>query len=372
MKNHTAGFHPFRTVAVIGVGLIGGSLALAIKHKFPRTVVIGFDSSPVLRRALRLRAIDRGARSLQEAVRPADLTILATPVSGVLSLLGRVARLKKPGGQVTDVGSVKRAIMARAEKYFPDGSFIGGHPMAGVEQAGIDAASPHLFESALYVLTPSSATPRAAVRRLGSFLAGLGARVVILDAGTHDRVASAVSHLPQLAAVALVQVAGNLHPESRRHLQLAAGGFRDLTRIASSKFEMWEDIFSFNAEEITKTLDLYLGELHRYRSELGRNSRRLRKAFRGAGRIRAGIPKNMKGFLHPLSEVYVFVRDKPGMLARLTGVLGKSKVNIRDLELVKVREGEGGTFRISFDSKEVSSRAARILRQRGFDVTLRA
>ena len=371
MKKVSSESVPFRTVAVIGVGLVGGSLALSIKRRFPRSVIIGYDSRLALRRAIHRRAIDSAAPSAKHAVAAADLVILAMPVSGVVASLRHVAKWKKPGAVVTDVGSVKQAVMSRAERFFPNGSFVGGHPMAGVEHAGIEAASELLFESAVYVLTPSSSTPPATLKRLGRFITSLGARVLVLDAATHDSVASAVSHLPQLAAVALVQVAGKRHLEARRHLQLAAGGFRDLTRIASSRFDLWGDVLAFNSKKICEALDLYIDELRLYRRTIVGNSRRLRRSFQSARRIRERIPKNMKGFLHPLNDIYVFVQDKPGMLARVTGILGMGKVNIRDLELLKVREGEGGTFRISFDSRDAAARAARMLRRRGFEVSLR-
>ncbi len=359
---------PFARITIIGVGVIGGSLGLAIRERFRFVRVTGLDRPDVLRKARRRGVVDRAARDLRDAMRDADLVFLATPISSILKLLPVVARYAPRDAIVTDVGSVKRDIVRRASKDFPRGTFIGGHPMAGVELSGIDAAHPLLFENAVYVLTPTPLNPPSIVRRFAKFLVELGARVVILDARVHDEVVSVVSHVPQLTAVALTSVAGKLHPSSKGYLRLAAGGFRDLTRIASSRPEIWGDILSSNRVEIERSLKLLTRELERYRHLLRRGGRPFSPIFREARRIRGRIPKSMKGFMHRLAEIYVFVSDQPGMLARLTSSLAKAKINIKDLELMKVREGRGGTFRLAFDSRETAARATAILRRTGFEI----
>jgi prephenate dehydrogenase len=358
----------FRTITIVGVGVIGGSLGLAIKKHFPSTHVVGVDKRDVLKKALKRGAIDEASTDLRKAVSAADLVFLATPVSVIQKVLSKVAASASHRAVVTDVGSVKRSIMRSASKLFPRGNFVGGHPMAGVELSGVDAAHPLLFENAVYVLSPMKSNPAGMLQQFADFLKELGARVVVMDPKTHDEVASAVSHLPQLTAVALTNVAGKEHRSGRRHLRLAAGGFRDLTRIASSRPEIWKDILEFNRDEIDKSLVLLIRELERYRSYLRRGTNDLAGKFRSARRIRDGIPKSMKGFLHPLAELYVFVKDKPGMMAKMTSVLAKAKINIKDIELVKVREGRGGTFRLAFESKETSARAAVILKRTGFEI----
>jgi prephenate dehydrogenase len=358
----------FRNITIIGVGVIGGSLGLAIKKHFPTAHIVGVDKQDVLKKALRRGAIDEGTRDLRKALSAADIVFLATPVSVIQKVLPKVAAFAPPRCLVTDVGSVKRSIMRRALKLFPTGNFVGGHPMAGVELSGVDAAHPLLFENAVYVLSPMKSNQVGMLRRLADFLKELGARVVVLDPKTHDEVASAVSHLPQLTAVALTNVAGKEHRSGKRHLRLAAGGFRDLTRIASSRPEMWKDILEFNRDEIDKSLVLLIRELERYRTYLRRGSKELPGKFRSARAIRDSIPKSMKGFLHPLAELYVFVKDQPGMMAKMTSVLAKAEINIKDIELVKVREGRGGTFRLAFESKEISARAVGILKKAGFEI----
>ncbi len=358
----------FRNITIIGVGVIGGSLGLAIKKRFPSARIVGVDTRDVLKKAMKRGAIDKATTDLRDALSEADLVFLATPVSVIQKILPNVAALTTRRTVVTDVGSVKRSIMRGARTLFPHGNFIGGHPMAGVEFSGVDAAHPLLFENAVYVLSPMKSNPAGMIEQFAEFLKELGARVVVLDPKTHDEVASVVSHLPQLTAVALTNVAGKEHRSGRRHLRLAAGGFRDLTRIASSRPEMWKDILEFNRDEIDKSLVLLIRELEHYRKYLRSRSKDLAGRFRLARRIRDSIPKSMKGFLHPLAELYVFVKDKPGMMAKMTSVLAKADINIKDIELVKVREGRGGTFRLAFESKETSARAGVILRKANFEI----
>ncbi|MGH2566802.1 MAG: prephenate dehydrogenase/arogenate dehydrogenase family protein [Bacteroidota bacterium] len=359
----------FKQITIIGVGLIGGSLGLAIKQRFRGVTITGVDKPSVLKKALRRGAIDRTAPNLNRAIWQADLVILASPTREILRLIRTVARHAFLRTLFTDVGSVKSAIVERASKYFPGGNFVGGHPMAGVELSGIEAAHPLLFENAVYVLTPTRRTRKRRLQQLGKFLQQLGARVVVLDAATHDKVAAALSHLPQLTAVALMNAAARRHPQARKRLELAAGGFRDLTRIASSPFEVWQDIVELNSEEIDRAIRLMVNELERYRSLLkNKKLSQLAGHFDNARKLRNAIPRNMKGFLHTLSDVYVYVQDRPGVLATMTGALAKARVNIKDMELLKIREGSGGTFRLSFDSKEVAHKAAKILRRKGFEV----
>ena len=261
MKSPIRTLAPFSHVAIIGVGVIGGSLGLAVKKRFRSVTIVGFDRRDVLKKALRKGAIDRAATSLRTAVDKADLVLLAMPVSEILKSLPRVAKYSLPDALVSDVGSIKENIVRRARGLFPRGNFVGGHPMAGVELSGVEAAHQLLFENAVYVLTPMQGKATPAVRRLASFLEELGAHVVLLDSKTHDEVASVVSHLPQLTAVALTNVAGARHVSGRRHLRLAAGGFRDLTRIASSKPEIWADILTQNRDQVDASLRLMIREL---------------------------------------------------------------------------------------------------------------
>lgn len=355
---------PFKRITIIGLGLIGGSLGLAIRKHLPGTVITGFDRPRVLSLARKRGAIHVAGSSLARAVEGADLVILAAPLDQIQTLLPTIARLVPPTTLVTDVGSVKGSVMARARRLFPRGNFVGGHPMTGAEQSGIRAAHPLLFENAIHVLTPLA---RAPLRPLANLIRRIGGRPLKMDPGTHDAVAAVVSHVPQLVAVGLMNLAGRGRGVSQQALRLGAGGFRDLTRIASSPFTTWSGILPANRSEVVGALRRLEQVLAGYRRALLRDDLAiLRRQFRRSGRLRNRIPKDMKGFLHPLAILEVFIPDKPGMLAKLTAALARRRVNIKDIELMKVREGTGGTFRLSFESEEEKRMAAAILRSKGF------
>ena len=189
-----------------------------------------------------------------------------------------------------------------------------------------------------------------------------------LPAAEHDSTIAALSHLPQLAAVALMNTVGNKHRTASKRLALGAGGFRDMTRIASSPYTFWDDILKLNRQEIRKALKLYIKVLSSYERSLSSRSATLKNEFQSSQRLRSSIPRSMKGFLSPLVDISVYVDDKPGQLARLTATLAKAKINIKDLELLKVREHRGGTFRLSLDNQRIAEQAKRVLRRAGFEV----
>jgi prephenate dehydrogenase len=359
----------FKRVTIIGVGLIGGSLALAIKHRLPAIHITGVDRPQILKQALKRKAIDHAEPSVEHAVSMADLVIIAAPISSISKLLPVIAKNVPRNCIITDTGSVKKTIIEQANKLFPNGNFIGGHPMAGSEFSGISAAHQLLFQNAIYLLTPAKTTRRSSLHNLIKFFGSLDARIFTIEPSVHDSVVAAVSHLPQLAAVALMNTVGKYHPNSPAHLTLAAGGFRDMTRIASSPFEMWNDILSANRPEIHKALQLFIRQLNKMSKAMDSDPFCLRTDFKSSNKLRSDIPLSMKGFSAPLADLNVFVEDKPGQLAKLTSVLAKNKINIKDMELLKVREGRGGTFRLSFENRMVSIQATRILQNAGFDVS---
>jgi prephenate dehydrogenase len=353
---------PFSSVLIIGTGLIGGSLGLAIRRTFKDVHVVGYDRPSVLKRAVELGAVEHAAHDLHHAVGLADLVVLALPGKDILRTLTSIAPHVPASTLVTDTGSVKADILAHAARLFPKGNFIGGHPMTGAERPGIEAAHPLLLENAFYVLSPLESMAERRITKLASFLGRLGARVVRLDGASHDAAVAALSHVPQLAAVALMRMAGK-HRMASKHLALGAGGFRDMTRIASSPFGFWGDILESNRTEIRRALRLYQKELSRLERALRRTPRRLSASFSDARRLRSEIPAGMKGFLHTLTDLQVFVEDRPGALLTVLQSLAKAKVNLKDIELIKVREGLGGTFRLWFESPAEARRAKGALKR---------
>ncbi|MDM7925487.1 MAG: prephenate dehydrogenase [bacterium] len=357
----------FRRITVVGVGLIGGSLGLALKRKLPESRVSGVDTAEVIDAGLAAGALDAGfpRDRLQEAVSESDLVFLCAPIDAILRLLPQVAEAIPAGGLVTDAGSTKRLIVETADRAFPsDRHFIGGHPMSGSEGRGIRWSDPLLFENAAWVLTPSRPLPQDRIQPLGDLIERLGAKVLFLSPVLHDRVAAAVSHLPQLLAVTLMNWVSEHQEESPHFLKLAAGGFRDMTRIASSPYETWDPILSTNRAEILSALDAFAGRLSETRALLEQDA--LRKAFESAAEKRLSIPRDTRGFLRAHHDLRVRVEDRPGVIASIAAALAERGINIKDIEILKVREGEAGTLRLSLETPEARAEAAAALREIGF------
>lgn len=249
----------FGTVVIVGVGLIGGSLGMALKSRRLAQTVIGVGrSAERLGTALALGAIDRGVTRLDEAANGADIVVLCTTVGHILATLPETLALAKPGALVTDVGSTKAAIV-RAAAGAAD--FVGGHPMAGSEQTGVEAATPLLFEEATWAITPAETTDPAAVSLLERFAQSVGATTLLLAPDTHDAMLAVTSHLPHVLASALMRQAfqtSQAYPQTR---QLTAGSFNDGTRVAASSPEIWRDVCLSNRDALLQALQAFRGEL---------------------------------------------------------------------------------------------------------------
>ena len=256
-----------KRVAVIGVGLVGGSFALALRRAGVSTTIVGVDrDSQALERAAALGVIDTAAESVSEATQGADLVVVAVPVRSIGPVLHDVSLALEPNAAVTDVGSTKTEVVevARGElrQHFP--RFVPGHPIAGREASGVDAASAELFKGARVVLTPAKETAHDAIDLVRACWEAAGGRVAMLPAEDHDRIFAAVSHLPHLLSFALVSELAS-RANSAELFGFAAGGFRDFTRIAASSPEMWRDIALQNREALLEELDRYGARLAVFR-----------------------------------------------------------------------------------------------------------
>ena len=255
----------FRQVAIVGLGLIGGSIALAARRRWPGIRVVGIDRPAVLSSATARGAVTDSAVDL-DGVADADLVILATPVRHIVATIERLPELAGFAAIVTDVGSTKRVVVEAASRVAPRVTFVGGHPMAGAATSGFDSATADLFVGRRWLLTPAPDCPPWPLARLQRFVSGLGARPSVIDAADHDRLMAAVSHLPQVAASALMRVAGEL--AGADGLSLAGAGLRDTTRLASSPADVWADICATNADHLGMAIDRYVEVLTSLRSRL--------------------------------------------------------------------------------------------------------
>ena len=275
---------PFKSVSIIGLGLIGGSIALAVRERWPAIRIAGVDRKAVLAHALGSGAIDRTADSAADAA-DADLIVLAAPVRQNLKLLAEIAQRLPADTVVTDVGSTKRGIVDAATA-LACASFVGGHPIGGAEQGGFGFARPDLFRHRPWIFTPAPSTSAASLGRLFEFARGLGARPSTMDATEHDRVMAFLSHLPQLTASALMDVIGSSAGENA--LRLAGRGLVDTTRLASSPAETWRDVCATNADAVAEALDRLIARLSELRADL-RGGDALERVFAEAARWRAEL-----------------------------------------------------------------------------------
>jgi prephenate dehydrogenase len=276
---------PFQRVAVLGTGLIGGSFALAVRTAFPGVSIAGWDKPEVLQHARALGAINDPQPDLAAAVARADLVFVALPVGLTIERLPEIARLASAAALVSDAASTKRQVCEVASKCFTGGAlFLGGHPMAGQERSGIEAAGSSLFRGAQYALIGSASAPKDA--RVGKFVAlieAIGAHPLWMDALTHDRAAAVVSHLPQLLAVALACVVRERTDETGLPLTLAGRGLRDALRLAGSPYAVWRDIVLTNSENIEAALDKLILQAEHLRANL--RSRELEAEFTAANEV---------------------------------------------------------------------------------------
>jgi prephenate dehydrogenase len=288
----------FGRVAIVGVGLIGGSFGLALKKQRLARHIAGSGRPQTLQAALDRGAIDEASESLEAAVADADLVFVATPVLVILDLLERIQRAAPPSALVTDAGSTKSKITERGAALFkqPGPRFIGGHPMAGKEQRGVEAATPNLFRPSTWALTPwqreDLETPRA--RDFVACIEALGARPLVLNSDVHDEIVAWTSHVPQLTATALAATIGE-NVADPADLLLAGSGLRDTTRLAESSYRVWRDICLTNDENIAIALSALIQKLEHVRDSL--KQRDLEAVFRAGKQMREGLGTKIDKFL---------------------------------------------------------------------------
>lgn len=353
-----------KKIAIFGVGLIGGSLALCFKGK-PGFTVVGHSPNPKsVEKLLKRNVVDMATTSMAEAVEGADYIFLCVPVGMLEEYVQQLVQLPlKDGCIITDVGSTKASITESAASFVKENVyFIGGHPMAGSERHGVEAASSHLFENAFYVLTPAEGTPQAEVDRLTELLKKTKAQIVQVGAREHDDIVGAISHLPHIIAVALVNQVRGYNETNPLYQNLAAGGFRDITRIASSEPMIWRDILVNNKDVLLKLLKDWNLEMSRFIKLLEQNDGEgIAEQFRVAGEFRSQLPERRKGMITSLFDIYVDIPDHPGIIGQITTLLGNARINLSNIQIIESREDVPGILRLSFRNQEDADRASELL-----------
>jgi prephenate dehydrogenase len=355
--------------AVLGVGLIGGSIGLAARERLGCEVVGWGPNRPTVDRALGLGAIERAAGSIEEACSGADVVFCAAPVATLPELARTALEASGPDTVVTDAGSTKRQIVAALGE---DERFVGGHPLAGAETAGVDNARADLFEGARWYLTPTERTGGILYDRLQRTISDLGARPQAIDPEAHDRLMATVSHLPHVLANVLAgQAAAELTHDSERMPEVGPS-FRDATRVAGSNPSIWADIFTANADAVTAAIDDAIARLREAR-ELIRSAEPSAvagwHAAAGANRRRLSETELAGG---PLRELRVVVDNRPGTVAELALALGEAGVNIEDMALHPATDMKSGAISLWVAGEGQAERAATLVRGLGHSATVLA
>jgi prephenate dehydrogenase len=351
-------------IAVIGVGLIGGSVALAAKERLGATVA-GFDrSEKALERALALGAVDHACAEVADAVADAQAAFVAVPVGALEAAVAAALQAAGPDCVVTDVGSTKRSIVAAVS----DPRFVGGHPLAGAESSGIEHARVDLFAGATWYLTPTATTSGMLYERLHRLLHTLGAAPAAIDPDTHDRMLAAVSHLPHVFANVLVAQASQTLAAGSERLPATGPSFRDATRVAGASSDVWTDIYLSNADTLSTEIEDAIARLTGVRDALAAGDGDWIKAWNDAAAEdrRRLLEAQLAG--GPVFELRASVPNRPGVIAQLALELGRAGVNIADMALYPAPDMSDGVVALWITGEPAATRAEQLVAGLGFPV----
>ncbi|MEW9674719.1 prephenate dehydrogenase [Lentibacillus sp. L22] len=363
-----------QTIFVIGLGLIGGSLAKAIAET-NNCYIIGYDTNPkTIEFAQMSGIIDESSLSITESVKKADVVIFGTPISDTIALMQQIDEVPLDHPVImTDVCSVKSSVMLAAKQLKnPNITFIGGHPMAGSHKKGIMAAKTYLFENAIYVLSPLDEQSIAQVETLKELLKGTRSNFVILHPDAHDEMTGVISHFPHLIASSLVHQAKKWEHTHTFIPKLAAGGFRDITRIASSNPEMWQDIFYHNREKMSQLLSDWIAEMTELKQLIDQNQHvQMTGYLKQAKEYRDGLGKDDKGAIPAFHDLYVDIPDQSGAVASVMQILAAKEISIKNIEILEIRdESITGILRLSFPTEAFQLAGSQILQKKGYEVIM--
>ncbi len=351
-------------IAVIGVGLIGGSISLAARERLGAEVV-GYDTSaPALAAALERGALDRAAATIADAVRDCEAVFVAVPVGRLAEAVGAALAAAPADCVVSDVGSTKRAVVAAHD----DPRFVGGHPLAGAETSGVEHARADLFEGATWYLTPASTTSGMRYEGLYRLLRQFGARPVAIDPETHDKILATVSHLPHVVANVLVSQAAHALSAQDERLPATGPSFRDATRVAGASSAIWTDIYISNRVALATQIDEAIARLGAVRDALIAGDRAAVTSWNDDAAVdrRRLLEAHFAG--GPLFELRASVPNRPGVIAQLALELGRSGVNITDMALYPAPDMSDGVVALWIAGEADAVRAQDLVRELGFPV----
>ncbi len=358
-----------KTIAFIGFGLIGGSIAKALKKSHPEYVLIAWNPHiDKVTAAVGDGVIDLALSSLTDpALSEADIVLLCAPVESNSRNMETILPLLKDDVIISDIGSVKTDIHETAIRLGIEDRFVGGHPMAGSERTGYYASKDYLLENAYYIITASDKADPARIEAMVELAKDTGGIPIRMDYREHDRVVAAVSHVPHVIAASLVRLVRDSDNPEQLMKTIAAGGFKDITRIASSSPDMWQQICMTNTENITDLLQKYIEALSDIRRVIGeRQPSEIRDFFSGAREYRESFIDASSGPIKSIYALSIDIADEPGVIASVSTMLAVHSLNIKNIGITHNREVERGALRIEFWSSEDMEAAKNILALHGY------
>lgn len=357
-------------VGFIGLGLIGGSIAKNIRRLFPDTIIVAFDiDKKSLLEAEKEHVVNIIAETVDTSFASCDLIFLCAPVHYNIEYLNILRPIIKSSCILTDVGSVKSDICIAVEEMEMSACFIGGHPMVGSEKSGYQAASDRLIENAYYFLTPVPKTDKKKLKRFAAYIKMLGALPIIFEPEQHDEATASISHLPHIIASGLVNLVREHDDENGILKQLAAGGFKDITRIASSSPTVWQHICLSNPENIQSQLEDFIYELDRLKSAIQqKDDTYIYDYFKRACDYRDSIPNQTVGVISKIFEIYANIPDIPGELAKVTTLMSIHNISLSNIGIVNNRQYEEGALRIVLHDAPSYQKARQALEMNGYEL----
>ncbi len=363
----------FNKVGFIGLGLIGGSIAKKMKANHPDIHIYATaHHEETVKEAYREGLIDNDTLLPLTAFHDCDIIFLCAPVQRNLDYLSELKDIIQKDCYITDVGSTKTEIHEEVIRLGLEANFIGGHPMTGSEKTGILAADKTLLENAYYIITPTAITPQSDVEDFREFIRSLGSIPLILDYKTHDYSTAAISHLPHMIAYSLVNLVQQIDDDNETMKSIAAGGFKDITRIASSSPVMWQNICASNREQILVLMDKYTALLSRLRSYIeASDEQALLDFFQSAKDYRDSLSLPNIKTESTYYELFVDLPDETGGIAKVSRILADAGISIKNIGIVNNREFEEGILHISFADERSRSKAKELLDAQGYTTHLR-
>ena len=353
------------TIGFIGLGLIGGSIAKTIRRIHPDSIIYGFDTDiDSLKMAKEDGTLTQYFETLDSTFSSCDIIFLCCPVQKNIEYIKELKPFLKKGCILSDVGSVKGDIHESITALELESFFIGGHPMAGSEKTGYQAATAYLLENAYYILTPTAKTDTTVLHAFRDYIASLGSVPMIMDAKTHDHATASISHLPHIIAASLVNLIRETDDENETMKTIAAGGFKDITRIASSSPVMWQHICASNQGQILTLIDRYTEELNTMRSLIAeKKEKEIYDFFSHAKDYRDSITITSSGPLRKVFECYCDLIDEAGGIATIATILASNNISIKNIGIIHNREFEEGVLRIEFYDEDSAANASKLLQK---------